>query len=532
VARPLILARAAAAVFAAAIAGAPAVAQKSGGVLRMYLPGSPASMSIHEEATAFAQSPMMGVFNNLAVFDQHAKNSTLQTVVPDLATEWSWDDSGRKLTFKLRQGVKWHDGAPFTAKDVVCTFDLVLEKSADKLRVNPLKQVYKNLDSVTADGDYQVSFHLKRPQPAFVMLVAHGFAPIYPCHVPAARMRQHPIGTGPFKFVEYKPNEHIRVTRNPDYWKPGLPYLDGIEYMVIRNPATAVLAFLSGNVDMTFPYQLTPALFRDIKNQMPQAICEQTSDGGVNRHLLINRDKEPFNKPELRRALSLALDRKAFIDIISEGQGEVGGAMQPPPDGIWGLPPEELAKLPGYGPDIGKNREAARQIMRGLGYDPDNRLPVKVTTRDVPLYRDPAVLLIDQLKQVYVDGELDVVDTPVYFPKLRRKDYAIALNSQTGGPDPDPTLDLFYGCGSGLNYDGHCDPEIDRLIEKQSMEADPEKRKQVVWEIERRLAEEASRPIIFYGKGGTCWQPYVKNVSLMVDSIFNANRREDWWLDK
>jgi peptide/nickel transport system substrate-binding protein len=129
----------------------------------------------------------------------------------------------------LSQGVKWHDGKPFTAKDVLCTWDLLLETGTDKFRVNPRKTNFKNLERVTANGDYEVTFHLKRAQPAFLMLIANGFAPIYPCHVLAAQMRQHPIGTGPFKFVEFKPNEYIKVTRNPDYWKPGLPYLDGID---------------------------------------------------------------------------------------------------------------------------------------------------------------------------------------------------------------------------------------------------------------------------------------------------------------
>jgi peptide/nickel transport system substrate-binding protein len=530
--RGVLTRRIAAAAVAVAITAAPAAAQKSGGILRMSAAASPASLSIHEESTAFGQGPMMGVFNNLAVFDQQAKQSTLQTIVPDLASEWSWQDAGTRLTFKLRQGVRWHDGAPFTAKDVVCTYDLLLEKSADRLRANPRKHSLKNLDRVTADGDFQVSFHLKRPQPAFMMLLANGFAPIYPCHVPAARMRQHPIGTGPFKFVEFKPNEVIRVARNPDYWKPGLPYLDGIEYTVIRNPATAVLAFVSGKVDMTFPHQLTVPLFRDVRSQVPQAICEQTPFGGVNRHLLINRDRAPFNNPDLRRALTLSIDRQAFIDIIADGEGEIGGVMQPPPGGAWGMPREQLAKLPGYDPDVAKSREEARRIMRRLGYGPDNRLGARITTRETPLYRDPAVLLIDQLKEVYIDGELDVVETSNYFQKIRRQDFVLSLNAQTGGPDPGPTLELFYGCGSPLNWDGYCNREIDQLIEQQSLEADPDRRKQLVWEIERRLAEDATRPIIFYSSSGTCWQAYVKNVNLMVDSVFNANRREDWWLDK
>ena len=283
---------------------------------------------------------------------------------------------------------------------------------------------------------------------------------------------------------------------------------------------------------MTFPNQLTGPLYKDVRNQLPQAICEQTPEGGVNRHLLINRDKPPFDNLELRRAMALAIDRKAFVDIISEGQGDIGGVLQPPPGGLWGLPPELLKEVPGYDPDVEKNRAQARQIMQKLGYGPDKRLNIKVSTRDLAFYRDPAILLIDQLKQVYIDGELDPVETANYFPKIRRKDFTVALNLQTSGPDPDPILDLFYGCGSSLNWDGYCNPEVDKMIERQSMEGDQEKRKQLVWEIERRLAEEVARPIIFYTRAGTCWQPYVKNVTLMVNSLYNANRREDWWLDK
>jgi peptide/nickel transport system substrate-binding protein len=509
-----------------------ASAQKRGGILRMYTPDSPASMSILEEATVFARGPMMGVFNNLVVFDQHVKQNSLQSIVPELATSWSWNEDGTELTFALRQGVKWHDGKPFTAQDVKCTWDLLLDTASQKLRVNPWKSNYRNLERVSSNGDYQVSFHLKRPQPAFLMLLANNFSPIYPCHVPPQEMRQHPIGTGPFKFVEFKPNEYIKVTRNADYWKTDRPYLDGIEYTIIKSLSTATLAFVSGKVDMTFPYSLTVPLFKDVQSQMPQAICELAPDGGINRNLIVNRDKPPFDKTDLRLAMALSLDRKAFIDIISEGQGDIGGALQPPPGGLWGMPPELLRELPGYDPDVQKSRSTAREIMGKLGYGPDNRLNITVSTRDLPYYRDPAVILIDQLKEVYIDGELEPVDTTRYFPKILRKDYTVGLNMQGSGPDPDPVLDLSYGCGASLNWDGYCNPEVDRLIEQQSIEGDEDRRKQLVWAIERKLAEDAVRPIIFYSRGGTCWQPYVKGLTIMVNSIFNGNRREDVWLDK
>jgi len=520
----------AAPLLAAAVAE-PASAQKTGGILKMFSPDSPASMSILEEGTAFAIGPMMGVFNNLVMFDQHVKQSSRESIVPDLATGWSWSEDGTELTFPLRQGVKWHDGQPFTAKDVQCTWDLVTDKSSDKLRINPRKSWYRNLERVSTNGDFEVTFHLQRPQPAFLNLLAAGQAPIYPCHVPARDMRQHPIGTGPFKFVEFKPNERIRVTRNPDYWKTGRPYLDGIEYTIIKNLSTAILAFVAGKFDMTFRYSVTAPLLKDVNSQMPQAICEMASLG-INRGLIVNRDRPPFDRPDLRRAMALSLDRKAFIDIITEGQGDIGGVMQPAPEGLWGMPPEMQRELPGYDPDVRKNRAEARQIMQKLGYGANNRLEVKVSARDLPFLRDPAVLLIDQLKEVYIDGTLETIDTTNWFPKVMRRDYTVALSPAGGGPDPDQNLYVTYGCGGDLNYNNFCSPEVDRLIDLQSIEADQEKRRRLVWQIERKLAEDGARPIIFYDRRATCWQPHVKGLTIMVNSIFNGNRMEDVWLDK
>jgi peptide/nickel transport system substrate-binding protein len=125
------------------------------------------------------------------------------------------------------------------------------------------------------------------------------------------------------------------VTRNPDYWKQGRPYLDGIEYTIIKNLSTANLAFIAGEFDMTFPYALSVPLLKDVNSRLPQAICELTPTA-VNRNLIVNRDVRPFENPDLRRAMALSLDRQAFIDIISEGQGDIGGVMQPLPEGLWG----------------------------------------------------------------------------------------------------------------------------------------------------------------------------------------------------
>ena len=295
--------------------------------------------------------------------------------------------------------------------------------------------------------------------------------------------------------------------------------------------STRVLAFVVGKSDLFSPYGVTIPLLKDIRSQAPQAICEVTATN-VNRTLMVNRDKPPFDNPDLRRATSLTLDRKAFIDIITEGQGDIGGTMLPAPEGVWGMPPEMLKTLPGYDPDVAKNRADARKIMQKLGYRPDKRLAVTVSTRNLPPYRDPAVILIDQLKEIYIDGVLEPVDTTQWYPRITRKDFTVGLNvTESGVDDPDQQFYENYVCGSERNYTGYCNPEVDKLVDRQSRESDKEKRKQLVWEIERRLAEDNARPVIFYPRGATCRHPQVKGLTVMVNSIYNGYRYEDLWLD-
>src|SRR5437879_1196218 len=193
-------------------------------------------------------------------------------------------------------------------------------------------------------------------------------------------MRQAPIGTGPFKFVEYKANQTIKVARNPNYWKPGLPYLDGIEYTIITNRSTAILAFVSGKFDVTFPYEITVPLVGDVKSQMPAAIC-----------------------------------------------------------------------------DISPMNVAANVLMN-----------------PVPPFDDLEV----------------------------RRDYGLALSQVGNGvDDPDQNYPENYACGS-RTYMDYCNKEIDTMIAMQSAERDQEKRKKIAWEIDRKLTQDAVRPMIYYMRGG------------------------------
>jgi peptide/nickel transport system substrate-binding protein len=514
-------------------AAAPVSAQKSGGTLRLYHNDNPPSTSLLEESTIASVMPFAAVFNNLVVFDPAKVHETIDTVIPDLAESWSWDSTSTKLTFKLRQGVKWHDGQPFTAKDVQCTWRMLIGKAdTQDFKRNPRKVWYTKLNDVSINGDYEATFELTEPQPGLLALLASAFSAVYPCHVPQQVMRTRPVGTGPFKFVEFKRGESIRLTRNPDYFKKGRPYLDEIMVPTIDSRATRMLAFATGDYDITFPSDVSVPLMKDVKARSPNAICEMTATN-TQINLLVNRVNPPFDNPDIRKAMSLALDRKAFDTILTEGHARLGGAMLAKPEGEWGMPADMLASLTGYGPDTGKNIAEAQAIMQKLGYSDAKPLPIKIQTRNLPTYRDPAVILADQLKKIYISGELDILDTPRWYAKLQRKDYTIGLNvTGVSVDDPDANLIENYSCNSERNYTQYCNAEVDKLLSAQSRELDKEKRKTIVWDIERLLVEDAARPIILHSAAGNCWQPYVKNFHPHDNSLYNNLRFEDVWLDK
>jgi peptide/nickel transport system substrate-binding protein len=168
-----------------------------------------------------------------------------------------------------------------------------------------------------------------------------------------------------------------------------------------------------------------------------------------------------------------------------------------------------------------------------LGYGPDKRLKIKVSTRNIATFRDPAVLLIDQLKHIWIDAELEIIDTAVYYNRVFKKDYAVALNL-TGSAVDDPDVTLFegYACGSLRNYNGYCNPKMTALFEAQSQELDQKKRHEMVWEIDRLLQEDIARPIIRNGFAASCAQPHVKNLTIHTNSIYNNWRFEDVWLER
>ena len=263
-----------------------------------------------------------------------------------------------------------------------------------------------------------------------------------------------PVGAGPFKFVSFKQNEGIKLAKNTEYWKKGKPYLDGIEFTIVPNRGTAMLSFISGRFDIVFPWEVTIPLLKDIRNQLPNAQCQTTSMNN-STNLILNRDAPPFDNADLRNALNLAMDRKAFIDILNQGDALIGGVMQPVPDGVWGLPDDMLKAIPGYGGDAAQNREQARALMKKAGYGPDKHLPLKIATRGISLYKDPAVILAGQLKEIWIDAEVEIVETAIAHPHELVVGIGLDGNESVGLP---ATFAEAYALArrAGLRRTAHC----------------------------------------------------------------------------
>jgi len=246
----------AAAVIAAAASLAVAQAPRSGGVMNvMQREDLPQGFAVHETSTVSTSFPALPCFNNLVFFDQSKPTESVDTIVGDLAERWSWQDNYRNLVFFLRKDVKWHDGKPFSSKDVKYTFDMLREapEATAKLRINPRKDWYANIEHVEAADAHTVVFRMKRPQPSLLMMLASGYTPIYAAHIPPAQYRTSCVGTGPFKVKEWRKGEFVEYVRNPDYFVKGRPYLDGLKFVVIVERGTRTAAMQAGQLDVAFP---------------------------------------------------------------------------------------------------------------------------------------------------------------------------------------------------------------------------------------------------------------------------------------
>src|SRR5436309_2523982 len=463
------------------VLGTPAISQtpKAGGTLNVtQREDLPQGFAIHESQTSSTVWPSMPCFNNLVVYDPTKKVESLDTIVGDLAEKWSWQDNYRNLVFFLRKGVKWHDGQPFTSKDVKYTFDMIREApdAPAKLRINPRKDWYANVQTIEVPDESTVVFHLKRPQPSILMMLASGYSPIYAAHVPAANYRTGCVGTGPFKLKEWRKGEFVEYVKNPDYFVKGRPYLDGLKYVVIVERGTRTAALQSGHVDVAFPGETSKTQSEQPKKAVTQPVVTPISEN-VNNNIIMNIKKPPFDNLKIRLAVSHAIDRRALIQAVHQGGAVVGAGLAPKPWGFWGLAEKDLVGLPGYGAKPADEKALARKLMAEAGFSPEKPIKVEIVTRAIAIYVDMASFVINELKQIGIDATLKQIETAQWHATATRGDYQIGANLTGIGPDdPDANYYENYACGSPRNYSQYCNEEVMKMFDAQSQELDPKKR--------------------------------------------------------
>src|SRR4249920_3017083 len=399
---------------AALAVSAPAYAAKPGGLLTLtQREDLPQGFAIHETATISSVWPTMPCFNNLVLFDPLKTIESPDTIIGELAEKWSWQDGYRNLVFFLRKGVKWHDGQPLTSRDVKFTFDVVREAPdvQAKLRLNPRKDWYANVEAIEAPDPSTVVFRLKRPQPSILMMLASGQSPVYPAHVPLAEQRTRCVGTGPFKLKEWRRGELVEYVKNPDYFVKGRPYLDGLKYFIIGERGTRTAAIQAGRLDVSGPGETTKNIADQLKAAVPSMVITRVGSL-TSPNLLVNHSRPPFNDVRVRRAVDLAIDREGYIKGVLQGAAVQGAALVPKPFGSWGLSEADLVQI--LGKPEGR-KAAAKKLLAEAGYGPANPLRFETQTRAIATYVDLASYVVNELKQVGVEITVKSLDSVQWY---------------------------------------------------------------------------------------------------------------------
>ncbi len=462
---------------------------RRGGILNVALAADPPSLDGHQERTFAVAQPMGPVYNNLIVFDPH----NYPAIIGDLAKSWTVSDDYLSYTFTLHEGVKFHDGSELTAQDVKASWDKIV--SPPEGVISPRRSYYQMIKSIEAPDRSTVVFRLHHPSPSFLTNLAAPANFIYAkkhLDSDANYYKSHTVGTGPFKLKNYVRGSLIELVRNPDYWKKGLPYLDGIKYFIIKDDSARAMAIRSGRVDVELRF-LTPGEADAIKAQLGDKVVVANIQSIGNFGVTINIDKKPFDDERVRKALSLALDRNDMVKTLApiSNLELIGGMMHP--DSKWSVSPEELEALPGFSRDSAANLREAKRLLAEAGYP--NGFKTVLTNRNIKLpYIDLAVYLISAWKKIGVEAEHKVEETATWSQSQVNRDFELIVDpygSTTVG-DPDELLSKFT-TGSSSNYGRFSDPVVDGLFAQQTKEMNEQKRIQLVKEMDKRILEKAWR---------------------------------------
>jgi peptide/nickel transport system substrate-binding protein len=477
----------------AAVAATPAQ-PRAGGELTFVVPAEPSSYDAHREETFALIHPAAPHYNTLLRIDPLDKMGA--RVVGDLATSWTVSPDKRTYVLKLRRGVKFHDGSEMTSRDVRATYQKIITPPPGVTSAR--KGEYLQIETVQAPEPYIVAFKLKWPSPSFIHSLASPWNWIYKADILERDVHWYEkniMGTGPFTFVEHVKGSHWVGRRNPHYWDPGKPYLDGYRALFIRDDAAQVSAIQAERAHIQFR-GFSPAQRDDIVRTLGKKVTVQESPWNCGLLVAINHEKRPFHDRRVRRALSLALDRYTAAGALAKTAivREVAGIQIP--GSLFATPPAELAKLAGYGRDIGDSRAEARRLLTEAGVGKGFSFELK--NRNIPMpYTHIGTWLVDQWRQIGLTVRQEAQESGPYFKDLRAGNFEASMDFQCGYV-VDPDLDLYKfqsRARSDANYGRYTDPVLDDLYVQQSRTVDPEQRRRHIRALERRLLDQEAHYI-------------------------------------
>jgi peptide/nickel transport system substrate-binding protein len=442
-----------------------------------YMP----SFDLMYETSYIAGQPLGPLYNNLLTLDPYDSYK----IVGDLAERWEIGHDGTRVTFHLRKGVKFHDGSDFTCADAQWSLDR-LAKRGNPTYTSVLKTMYA---SSTCSDNFTLAVTLKRPAAGFLSLLAAVNAVVMKKGIEERADRKSPaflVGTGPFKYKSHTPGVDFQAQRNPNYWKPGLPHLDGYRAVVMSDLTKIFASFRARQLTMTGIGRHLEKPEADIlKKDFPEAVVAIGPRACWDNYVM-NVIKPPFNDRRVRKAVALATNREKMIDIAVEGWGLLGGLIGPHTP--FALPAEELKRFEQFQPDMDKRRAEAKRLLAEAGYP--NGLAIELLLRRGPLYERGALSRQDDLKKIGITEKIVLLDTAAIRDRTLKNDFVVyTLPAAVQYDDPD----VYYGrlvCEAASNTGRYCNAEFDKLFREQSETFDVAKRVEITRKMERLLLQD------------------------------------------
>ena len=511
---------------------------RTGGILKRTHPTDPAGFDPVQDASINTVFLIAPIYSQLLRYDPQGG----EALTPELAESWRLADDGRQLTFTLRDDVAWHDGEPFTSADVKAHFERVIDPPQGLFSSE--RSPFLHVAGIDAPDPRTVRFNTEFATESLLQSFAGGHYMVVSKHVMERETAEDPrglrknpealVGTGPYVFDSYEPGVAFRVRRNPDYWDAGKPYLNGIDFLIIRDPLTRFSALVTGRVHMSAQGSpsLTPAQAAEARRDYADDIVVERVRGPFWLGGLFNAARPPFDDPRVRQALSLAVDRSGYLQVVTggpEGVGVLGGLS--PPGAPFALPDEELRGLAGYRQPKAPDLEQARRLLEQA--DVADGFQTSITVRgDVPLWVDAALYLQDQWQQLGLDVDVETVEFAASIQSMLRGEFDVRIGGNAFNL-VDPTRVLYAPFHSrGPNFLHYpADDAVDALLEAQRRELDPARRRDLSREAERLLLEEVVPGVV--GHYSIYLYGHRKEVAgwRAIDyMLYNQHRMDDVWL--